>query len=167
MVEALDVAVDDTVDRVDVVEGVGRAVLGAVVLGETGVLLLEPLAGDAVRVRLFLADTLDVAVFLVSSTLDFATGGLDAVGLAVEGVGFDPKVLEVAPTAFGLVAGALVERGVLVAVVGVVLVVSGLVEGLDGVGDFAAMFVLPAELLDAAEEPDVGLLFDKVVEPEL
>ena len=164
LVEARDVAVV-TVDRDDAVEVIDRVVLGVVVLGETGVLLLGPLAGDVVRVSVLLADTLDAAVFLVSSTLGFATGALETMGLAVEVVDFVPKVLPAAPVAFGLVVGVLVVSGDLVAVVVAVLVGVDRGAGFAVDADFAATDVPVDEPLEANEEPDAGLLFDKVLEP--
>lgn len=122
-VEALDVVVDVSVDRIGVVEVIGRVGFGAVVLGDKGVLLLDPLAGEAVRGSVLLAATLDVAVFFVSSTFVFVTSGLETIGLAVGDKGFVPKVLETAPVVFGLAAGALAVSGCLVVVVGAVLVV--------------------------------------------
>lgn len=164
LVEARDVVVV-TVDRDDAVVVIGRVVLGVVVLGETGVLLLGPLAGDVVRVSVLLADTLDAAVFLVSSTLGFATGVLGTMGLAVGDVDFVPKELTAVPVAFGLAADVLVARGDLVAVVVGVLVGVDLGGGFAVDADFAATLVPADEALEANEEPDAGLRLDKVLEP--
>lgn len=164
LVEARDV-VDVTVDRDDAVEATCRVVFGAVVLGETGVLLLGPLAGDVVRVKVLLAVKLDAAVFLGSSVLGLATGALDTAGLVVDGVDFVPEVVVAAPGAFGFVAAGLVVRGDLLGVVAVVLVGVALVVGFAVLADFAATFAPTDEALEAIEEPDAGLLFDRVVEP--
>ena len=164
LVEARDV-VDVTVDRDDAVEATCRVVFGAVVLGETGVRLLGPLAGDVVRVNVLLAVKLDAAVFLGSSVLGFPTGALDTVGLVVDGVDLVPEVLVAAPGAFGLAAAGLVVRGDLLGVVAVVLVGVALVVGFAVLADFAATFAPTDEALEAIEEPDAGLLFDRVVEP--
>ena len=165
-VEALDVAVDVNVDRVDVVEVTGRVVLGAVVLGDKGVLLLGPLAGDAVRVGVLLAATLDVAVFFPSSAFAFVTGGLETPGRVVEDKGFVPKAPEPAAVVFGLAAGTLAVSGCLVVAIGAVLVVAGRAATFAGDVDFAVMLVLAGEALEDVEEPDIGLLVSALVDPE-
>ena len=151
--------VDVTVD-LDVV--VGLVVFGTVVFGETGVLLLDPLAGDAVRVSVLLADTLDVAVFLGSSTFDFKTVDFEAIGLDVrEDEGFAAAVAAETPVGFGFAAGVLAARGCLAGVVVVVLGVGVLAAGFDAAPDRAAVVELTGVLLDAAV-PDVGLLLANV-----
>ena len=166
LVEARDVAFVDVIVDLDVVDVVDRVVFGAVVLGETGVLLLDPLAGDAVRVRVLLDDTLDVAVFLGSSTLDLATGGFEAIGLDVrEDADFAPAAAAEGPIVFGLAAGALVERGCLAGVVVAVLGVGVLAAGFEATPDRAVVVELTGVLLDDAV-PDAGRLLANV-EPEV
>jgi len=160
-VEARDVAVVEVNVDLDVVDAVDRVVFGTVVLGETGVLLLDPLAGDAVRVMVLLADTLDVAVFLGSSTLGLATGGLEAIVLDVRDDGFAPGVVEEAPAVFGFVAGVLAERGCLDGVVVAVLGVGVLARGFAATLDLAVAVELTGVLLDGVV-PDAGLLLANV-----
>ena len=114
---------------------------------------------------MLLAVKLDAAVFLGSSVLGLATGALDTAGLVVDGVDFVPEVVVAAPGAFGFVAAGLVVRGDLLGVVAVVLVGVALVVGFAVLADFAATFAPTDEALEAIEEPDAGLLFDRVVEP--
>ena len=163
-VEALDVAVDDIGALEAVVEVTVRVGLGAVVLGDDGVLLRDAPAGDAVRVSVLLADTVDVVVFFISSTLGFVAGVLVVAVLVVEAGVLAPTALVEAPAGvFGLVIGAgLDDIGVTlegVAGVGLVVVV-GRVVGFAGAADF----VTPLVLL-AAVAPDAGLLIGDV-EPD-
>ena len=163
-VEALDVAVDDIGALEAVVEVTVRVGLGAVVLGDDGVLLRDAPAGDAVRVSVLLADTVDVVVFFISSTLGFVAGVLVVAVLVVEAGVLAPTALVEAPAGvLGLVIGAgLDDIGVTlegVAGVGLVVVV-GRVVGFAGAADF----VTPLVLL-AAVSPDAGLLIGDV-EPD-
>ena len=138
--------------------------LRSVVLGDDGVLLRDAAAGDAVRVSVLLADTVDVVVFFISSTLGFVAGVLVVTVLVVEAGVLAPTALVEAPAGvLGLVIGdGLDDIGVTlegVAGVGLVVVV-GRVVGFAGAADF----VTPLVLL-AAVAPDAGLLIGDV-EPD-